>query len=212
MVEESININDIIESLNIDPKKLRNIKISDKEIEKNDKVSIKVCDKDFADVKTSDGKWFFGQYSYSKDKKYCIVFTDEHGENGKLITGKIMVMRNDIVLWRKKLERPNGAFMTNKGFAIVIDWLHRDSKELIGKLYIFDVKGNLVFSKLFPSNILGQAISKNEKELIIRTAHPDCLGYLFNIDKFKLIKKIKNPFPFKLRGNFNFEKIRHYFR
>ncbi len=178
MTDIGININDIIRGLNIDPKKLKKIKFSDKEIEKSEKVSISKDIGGFVSLRTKEGKSFFGQHNYSKDEKYLVVYHDEHEENGKLIPGKIILAKNNIVLWMKTLERPNAGFVTNDGYVLVINWLHKDYKDskdpgLSGKIIIFDEKGRLLLEKLLSANIAGQAISNDETELIITTCNPD---------------------------------------
>ncbi len=158
---------------------------------------------------------FFGQYNISPNKKYLITYCDSHGEIDKqghesTISGQVYLIQNqNKILWKKAIDRPNGAFVTDDGASVIIDWL-AFKRESSGKVYFFDRNGKKLMEFGFNSNIGGQEISKDGSEIIITTCFPENAIYLFNIKYGKLIKKVENNTSKKPVINFNFEEIKRY--
>lgn len=189
-----------------------NKKINDKMINFND--FLISLDDEWITIKSSKGN-FFGQYHLSNNRKYLIAYCDAHGEVDKkghesTISGQVYLIQNqNTILWRKDINRPNGAFVSDDGTSVVIDWL-AFKKELSGKVYFFKSDGKKLSEYKFNSNIGGQEISKDDSEVIITTCFPENAIYLFSIKDGKLIKKIENKTSKKPLINFDFEKIKEY--
>lgn len=151
---------------------------------------------------------FYGEYNQSPNQKYIIAFDEGYIKDNKPTGGQVYLIENQKkIFWKKRLERPNAGFVTNQGEVIIIDWTSSD--ELMGKLLIFSKQGKKVFEQIFESNIGGQDISHDGKELIITTCNPDNSIYLFDINNKKLLKKIKNNTSQKPLVNFVFSEIRN---
>ncbi|MBI2667634.1 tetratricopeptide repeat protein [Candidatus Woesearchaeota archaeon] len=156
---------------------------------------------------------FYGQYSKSNNNKYIVAYCDAHGEedeygNEKTISGQVYLIENERkILWQKDISRPNGAFVTNDGIVVIIDWISFTG-ELAGKIYFFSKNGKKLFEKKFSSNIGGQAISDDGTEIIVTTANPENTIYLFSIRDKKLVKKAKNSLSKKPLINFDFNEVK----
>ena len=151
---------------------------------------------------------FYGSYNQSPNEKYIVAYDEGYlNESNEQTGGQVYLIENQKkILWKKRLERPNAGFVTNNGEAVIIDWT--SSNELNGKLLIFSKQGKKVFEQKFESNIGGQDISQDGKELIITTCNPDNSIYLFDIEENKLIKKIKNTTSQRPLTTFSFNEIR----
>lgn len=171
-----------------------------------------------------DGEWvtiedrkgyFFGQYNISNNKKYLIAYCDAHLEVDKkgqesTISGQVYLIQDQKkILWKKDIGRPIGAFVTNEGICIIIDEL-AFKKELSSKLYFFNRNGKKLMEYQFNSNIGGQEISRDGKEIIITTCFPENAIYLFDIQKARLIKKVENNTSKRPLVNFRFDEIKKY--
>lgn len=158
---------------------------------------------------------FFGQYSISNNKKYIVAYCTGHVKVDKIghestVSGQVYLIQNqNKIVWKKEIARPNGAFVTNDGTTVIIDWLAFE-KELSGELYFFDRNGKKLMEYKFNSNIGSQEISKDSSEVIITTCFPENAIYLFDIKEGKLIKKVENNTSKRPLVDFDFEEIKRY--
>jgi len=160
------------------------------------------------------GGYFHGQYYQSKNKKYLVAYVDSYGKvdkNGKEtnISGQVLLIKDKKkILWRKDIERPNGAFVNNDGIVVVMDWISY-SGELAGLMHIFNEKGKkLLRYKFSDSNIGGQEMSEDGKEIIVTTCNPEDAIYLFDLIKQKLVKKVNNPSKWHPLTEFKFTEAK----
>lgn len=171
-------------------------------------------DDDWITLEDKEGH-FYGQYHQSKNKRYIVIYTDAHGEvdkkgKEKMISGQVYLIEDKKkILWQKDIARPNAAFVTDEGVTIVIDWISF-SGELSGKIYFFNKNGEKLFEEKFSSNIGGQNISKEGKEIIITTCFPENALYLFGVKEKKLLKKVENNTQQRPLTTFNFNNIKNY--
>ncbi|RLE45303.1 hypothetical protein DRJ25_05860, partial [Candidatus Woesearchaeota archaeon] len=138
---------------------------------------------------------FFGQYNESENGKFLVAFQDGHidATSGKSrwINGEVYLINDrQNILWKKQIERPNNAHVSNDGTVAVEDWLN--SKELCGVLRVFDVSGNQLMEKRLDSNIGTSNISPDGKYAVVTTCNPDNSIYLFDTRSGKLLWKYKN--------------------
>ena len=169
-------------------------------------------DEEWITLDDEKGGYFYGQYHQSKNKKYIVAYEEgEVDENNQHINPQVYLIKdNNKILWQKKdIPRPNGAFVTNQGIVIVIDWTSSDKPS--GKIFFFNEKGKKLFEYEFGCNIGGQALSDDEEELIISTCFPENSVYLFDVTIPKLVNKIKNKTSQKPLVDFNFKEIRNLF-
>ena len=150
-------------------------------------------EKDWVTIE-DDGDSFFGQYNESENGKFLVAYHDgQTGLDGKTrwLDGEVSLIRNEQdILWKKKMERPNNAHVSNDGIVAVEDWLN--SKELYGALRVFDVSGNQLMEKRLDLNIGTSNISPDGKYAVVTTCNPDNSIYLFDIENSKLKWKKKN--------------------
>ena len=160
---------------------------------------------------------FSGSFSKSGNGKYFVVYDDgyiEDHEDGddKLIPGQVYLIQDrKKILWQKDITRPSVAFVNDNGTVIVNDWGTPSEEGLgvvHGKIYVFNNLGKKLAEYAFNGDVVGQAISKNGKELIITTRFPENAIYLFDIANKKLVKKIINATQQKPLVDFEFERVR----
>ncbi len=151
---------------------------------------------------------FYGSYNQSPSGKFIVAYDEGYlNENNEQVGGQVYLIENQKkILWKKRLERPNAGFVTDKGDVIIIDWTSSD--QLVGKLFIFSKQGKKVFEHKFNSNMGGQDISPDGKEVIVTTCNPDNSIYLFNIENNKLVEKVKNTTSQRPLTTFSFNEIR----
>ncbi len=153
---------------------------------------------------------FYGSYNLSLNKRYIIAYNDGYFDGGTLVGGPVYLIDNDNnkILWKKILERPNEAFVTDRGEAIIIDIVSSDRP--VGKLYIFNKQGKKIFEHKFNSNIGSHGISQDSEELIIVTSFPEAAIYLFDVERTKLIKKVEDKTNNEFLMKFDFNKIKEF--
>lgn len=152
---------------------------------------------------------FYGSYNQSPNKKYIVAYDEGYlNENDEQVGGQAYLIENQKkILWKKRLERPNAGFVTDKGDVVIIDWTSSD--QLVGKLFIFKKQGKKTFEHKFNANVGGQDISPDGKEVIVTTCNPDNSIYLFSVEDNKLVKKVKNNTSQKPLTTFSFNDIRY---
>ena len=153
-------------------------------------------EKDWVTIE-EDGESFFGQYNESENGKYLVAFTDGHMDSsgGKTIwvNGQVyLIENNQNIVWKKTLERPNNAHVSNDGIVAVEDWLN--SKDLCGSMIIFDKTGNKIMEHRLDSNIGSSNISPDGKYAVVSTCNPDNSIYLLSLSKKDLSWKKKKGY------------------
>lgn len=151
-------------------------------------------EKDWVTIE-DDGDSFFGHYNESENSKFLVAFQDGHidATSGKSrwVDGEVYLISNgQDIIWKKTMERPNNAHVSNDGVVAVEDWLN--SKELCGALRVFDVSGNQLMEKRLDLNIGTSNISPDGKYAVVTTCNPDNSIYLFDTRSGNLLWKYKN--------------------
>jgi hypothetical protein len=139
---------------------------------------------------------FFGTIVPSENNEYLVGFEEGESERSK---GKILLIKNNEVLFQKRLYRPNDGVVSNNGCIAICDYLSWDSN-LGGMFYIFDEKGNEIFTKKTTANLGKCFISYDSRYAIFETygSPTDDSNKIFVINVFerRIISKFDRPFSF----------------
>lgn len=102
---------------------------------------------------------FYGTEKYSSNGAYCVSYSEGYYNDDKWKNGDIALVKGKTVLYKKKLQRPNECAVSNNGIVICCDYLNSD--ESIGKIIIFDIKGEVLFTRKTKANLGMCSISDN---------------------------------------------------
>lgn len=142
---------------------------------------------------------FYGIKTYSEDKTFCITTNSGYFQNEKWVNGKIALFKDNQLLFKKELERPNDSTVNNKGTVICNDWLNSD--ELTGINYIFDKFGNKLFSLKTLANLGICQISEDSKIGLFETHNSDNEDgnkiFLIDIESREILEKFERPIYFR---------------
>lgn len=138
---------------------------------------------------------FYGRYYESPNASFLLAYQDGHATlvscNERWIDGIILLIKGNQLLWSRKMERPNDGQVANNGVVIVNDWL-RIKGALGGKSYVLNQNGEILFEKVFDSNLASCAISSEGDYAAVSTAFPDNCIYLVDIKNGSLRWHVKN--------------------
>ena len=141
---------------------------------------------------------FYGNKQYSPNRTFCVSYADGHYENDKWKNGDIALIKDNKLLFKKKLQRPNDCFVSNDGIVIACDWLNSD--ELIGRFLIFNSTGEELFSKKTTANLGNCAISDNSQIALFETHNSDTSDgdkiFIVDISQKQVIHKFERPSSF----------------
>ena len=141
---------------------------------------------------------FYGNKQYSPNRTFCVSYADGHYENDKWKNGDIALIKDNKLLVKKKLQRPNDCFVSNDGIVIACDWLNSD--ELIGRFLIFNSTGEELFSKKTTANLGNCAISDNSQIALFETHNSDTSDgdkiFIVDISQKQVIHKFERPSSF----------------
>lgn len=150
------------------------------------------------DLSVEDIAGFYGQATHSKNRLYHVVAADSYYNNDKLINGQIALIKGGKLLFKKKLQRPNDAHVSNTGIVICCDWLHTDS--LAGKFMAFDQAGELLFDRKTTANLGTCAISENGIYALFETYGSETADsdqiFVVDISEKKIIAQFERMFAF----------------
>ena len=111
---------------------------------------------------------FYGTNQYSPNKEYCVSFCEGQRDSGRWRNGNIALLKGQSLLYKHKSQRPNDCKVTNDGIVICCDWLNSE-EGLTGKFIIFDVTGEVIFSKKTTANLGYCAISEDSTVAVFET-------------------------------------------
>ncbi len=136
---------------------------------------------------------FCGQYNSSKNKEFVIAYGESEDNDDDLTkkVGRVYLIKNNGILWKKKIYRPRLALVTNKGRVILFEDSACSENGLGCRMHIIDETGKNISAWDFIANIRDNELLLKNNELILQTYAPENAAYLFNIDNLTLIKKIK---------------------
>ncbi len=155
---------------------------------------------DFEDNETfiDDITGFYGTNEYSPNKKYCVSYCDGYYDNDKWKNGDLALLKNNTLLFKKKISRPNDCFVSNDGVVVCCDWLNSDTPS--GIFLIFDSSGNKIFNKKTTANLSSCSISEDSKYAIYETHYSETddsnMISIIDVQNSKLINKFKAPISF----------------
>jgi len=141
---------------------------------------------------------FYGNKQYSTNKTFCVSYADGHYNNDKWKIGNIALIKDNKLLFKKKVQRPNDCFVSNSGIVICCDWLNSES--LVGKFLIYDAAGEEIFSKKTTANLGNCAISDNSEIALFETHNSETNDgdkiFIVDIAQKEIIKKFERPVSF----------------
>lgn len=147
---------------------------------------------------------FYGMVEYSENKDYSISYSDGYYENDRWKNGNLALIKGNILLFKKKVERPQDCLVSNNGNVVCCDW--QNSNKLSGKFIIFDCTGNEIFIKKTSANLGKSSISNDGKYAVFETYCSDTNDsnsiFVIDIENRELIKQFIRP-----RFAFNFMNI-----
>lgn len=105
---------------------------------------------------------FFGPYSESPNKHFTIAWSDSDPKRGvggfrEKGEGTFVLLRDDEVIARGHVQRPNSGRIADNGTFLINDWMF--GEKLRGTFYAFDARGELLIKKLFSANLHDNGIS-----------------------------------------------------
>lgn len=150
------------------------------------------------ETRIEDITGFYGNKEYSPNRNFCVSFADGHYENDKWKNGDIALLKDNKLLFKKKLQRPNDFFVSNDGIVIGCDWLNSDA--LTGKFLIFNSTGEELFAKKTTANLGNCAISDNSQIALFETHNSDTNDgdkiFIVDISQKQVIHKFERPASF----------------
>ncbi len=154
---------------------------------------------DYSDEKSiEDIVGFYGKKQFSRNKSFCVVYSDGLYENDKWEKGHFAVLNGENLLFKKRLERPNNCYVSDNGISICCDWLNIDNLE--GKFIVFDQRGKQIFSKKITANLGSSGISDDGKIAIFETYNSGTEDsnqiFIVNIEQGKIFSKFDRPSSF----------------
>ncbi|TZF83916.1 hypothetical protein FW774_10695 [Pedobacter sp. BS3] len=150
------------------------------------------------EIDIEDITGFYGTKKYSLNRQYCVSYADGYYDNNKWKNGDIALVKDNKLLFKKKLQRPNDCFVNNDGTVIVCDWLN--SGALTGKFFVFSTTGEELFSKKTTANLGNCAISDNSQIALFETHNSDTNDgdkiFIVDIPNKQIIRKFERPASF----------------
>jgi tetratricopeptide (TPR) repeat protein len=129
---------------------------------------------------------FQGQCHCSENGIYILAWRD-YTEMGEA-TGDFLLIENDTLIVRSKLQRPNDGKVSNSGVFVISDWTWREKPN--GIIYIIEPDGNEIIQKKFEAHIACNGISVDGRYAACATANSDNLDgnkiYFFDITNERL--------------------------
>lgn len=144
---------------------------------------------------TQGQRSFFGRYEESPDGAFLVAFAEGHiariADQESWSDGEILLAKSNNVLRSRRLERPNDCQVANNGNIVINDWL-RYKEEPGGKIYVFGPNGEMLFERMFNTNLASCAISKDGTYAVASTFLPDNAIYLIDVKNNSVRWRIKN--------------------
>ncbi|WP_370173247.1 hypothetical protein [Leeuwenhoekiella palythoae] len=141
---------------------------------------------------------FIGIKYYSPDQSLCVSCNSGYFTKDNWINGKIAVLNDKKLFFKKELERPNDCAISNNGKLACCDWLN--SNDLSGKFYVFNQSGKEIYSLKTKANLGSCSISKNGEIAIVETHYSDSKDgnklFVINTESSSIINALERPIPF----------------
>ncbi|WP_034890597.1 tetratricopeptide repeat protein [Gillisia sp. Hel_I_29] len=148
---------------------------------------------------TRDIAGFYGTEKKSPNKNFSIYSRDGLFRGSKWENGKIALVKNNKLLFKKEIERPHDCIVSNDGIVICCDWSNAES--LTGIFYVFDKSGIELFSIRTNANLGNCALSIDSKIAIFETHNSDDNDgdklFIIDLQDQKILKKLERPISFK---------------
>jgi len=139
---------------------------------------------------------FFGRFTLSKGGEFNAAFSDGRRvvEKGveRLVTGKVLLLRGDDLIWAQEVARPWVAKVADNGTVIAIDSGHKSAQTLGGTLLVFDSQGQTILKREFDSNLNDCSITGDARICFVNTLAPDNSLYSFEVHSGELLWKLKD--------------------
>ncbi|UCS95417.1 hypothetical protein KZP23_10575 [Echinicola marina] len=152
------------------------------------------------DIKKTDDIYdisgFFGSEKSSPNGVYQICFSEGYLEDGKRKRGKLALIKNNKLVYKKSVSRPNDCLVSNDGIVICCDWINYDG-DPSGRFIIFDSEGNQIFTLKTRANLGLCAISEDSQYAVFETHNMDNIHgdklFIIDVPKADVIKKLVRP-------------------
>jgi hypothetical protein len=140
---------------------------------------------------------FYGSEVYSPDGAYGVAINDAYEEDGRKVNGKVALVKDGRVLFRKTLRRPMEAAVNNAGVVVCCDDLN---ERLSGRFYCFDPTGGHLFSYDATANLDICAVSADSSLAFFESygseaSDSNCL-FIVDIAARSIVHKFIRPFAF----------------
>jgi len=141
---------------------------------------------------------FYGTEVRSPDGHYILVFADSYTDNGRTIKGKVALIRDQSLQFKKSVQRPMEAVVSTTGIVVCCDATSLD--ELAGKFYCWDAEGNVLFSRTTSANLGTCAISSDSAIAVFDTygsptEDANCL-FIVDIGQKAIMHQFERPYPY----------------
>lgn len=141
---------------------------------------------------------FYGTEYYSKDRSYCVYYADGYYEGEKWKNGDIALIKDKLLLFKKKVKRPNDCKVSNSGIVVCCDWQSHEGTS--GKLIVFNSKGEKIFEKKTTANLGNCFISTDSKIVIFETYYSETSDsnkvFVVDVKESKIINGFTRPITF----------------
>ena len=139
---------------------------------------------------------FFGKYADSAGNLFTVAFSDgrlKRDDTGThWVDGKIVLLRDETVLWCKDLPRPVSGKVTVNGEVVVCDSGHKTDRHLGGSLLVFDSKGLTLLQREFDCNLGDCNLTSDGKTCFVYTLAPDNTLYALDVHANKVLWSVKD--------------------
>lgn len=127
----------------------------------------------FLDV---DSIGFSGRFTTSQDRRYTIAWCDADKASGQggfreKGEGRYVLLDDDKVILRGRMQRPNDGHVANNGTFVLCDWMFGEGMR--GTFYAIDRQGRVLMKKLFRANLYNNGISPDGRFALCQTCNSD---------------------------------------
>lgn len=159
-----------------------------------------------------DNDIFAETYEHSDNHEYSIRLDVDYCVTPK--KGKLTLLKDNLKLFQKTLEKPESGAVSNQGFIAVCDYLF--TQKLEGIFYIFDNIGNKIFYKRTTANLGVCSISSDSQYSMFETYGSETEDsnkiFVIDVSKCEIISKFDKPFGFNkvmINSNKSIKLINH---
>jgi hypothetical protein len=140
---------------------------------------------------------FYGSAFYSPDGRCAVAIDDSYEDNGRRVNGKIALVKDNRVIYKKTLRRPMDAAVNDSGVVACCDALEEN---MTGQFYCFDPMGSVIFIYKATANLGICAVSADSTLAFFETYGSEASdsNSMFVVDLIAkcILHKFIRPYPF----------------